>query len=872
MSPLHFSSSTYRSQASSPYKEIDTLGALPAMRSSENSSPSARLRAGSLTLPQNRNAYSSAFGPSIFSTSWAQRINSQIPSSPAQSSFSKNEDEQTPIKTLDYLGLAETPTPPRNLMASMSSSGPFVPEAVRRDPNRIRSYSVNAKEAYSNDDPYQEEGYMEPSTSSTYAYDVYRQSPSRPRSRTAGVLDSPPSSRTTKYVPMHSHMESTITAADLDGYRRDEQHTSDMMVRSESMMDNYEDQSGVNGYIQSQPTRALWLGNIPSSTPSAALLAMFSPFGTIESARVLTHKSCAFVNFDILESAVIARSTFNGKELFSGAGPVRIGFAKAPSALSSSTPEPYTILDSGNPVSNNVSSSQASQPPSVESMRPELLSLCREYGASEDEMRSISSSIEQSSKMSVVYRDVPVTPEPVVSRKYDAPRLRDIRKRIDNGGWSTEEIDEIAMDMLDEVAELASDYLGNTVVQKLFEFCSFPVRMRMLDRVAPVLSEIGVHKNGTWAAQKIIDTASSPEEMQKIAEALRPFIPALFLDQFGNYVIQCCLKFGSNYNNFIFEGMLSHTWEIAQGRYGARAMRACLESHFTSKAQQRIQAAVITIHSVQLATNSNGALLLTWLLDTCNLPNRFRALAPKLSQHLVHLCNPKLASLTVLKIINQRQEPDARDLLLESLFFSAQDKVLEEILANQAQGPTLILKIITNPYIEGDLRSRMIVETRNVLQRLKLQPANGIKRLMDEVGLSTRGMQTFVPQESVKRGYSPQYSAHGPYTGQQESMASFPRSTNGVDPATLQALGEMSLNNSNYNGGSHQMQQMQYAIMQQNMRMQHQHHQHPQPHQYGYTQHYNDSYINNTTYGENPYAHVQQYPQQYPSPPPNRRR
>lgn len=42
--------------------------------------------------------------------------------------------------------------------------------------------------------------------------------------------------------------------------------------------------------MSSMPTRALWVGSIPSSTSSATLLQIFSPFGPVESARVLMHK------------------------------------------------------------------------------------------------------------------------------------------------------------------------------------------------------------------------------------------------------------------------------------------------------------------------------------------------------------------------------------------------------------------------------------------------------------------------------------------------------------------------------------------------------------------------------------------------------
>lgn len=45
----------------------------------------------------------------------------------------------------------------------------------------------------------------------------------------------------------------------------------------------------------SLPTRALWIGGIPSATSSSTLLQIFSPFGAVESARVLMHKVCLSV-------------------------------------------------------------------------------------------------------------------------------------------------------------------------------------------------------------------------------------------------------------------------------------------------------------------------------------------------------------------------------------------------------------------------------------------------------------------------------------------------------------------------------------------------------------------------------------------------
>jgi protein JSN1 len=46
----------------------------------------------------------------------------------------------------------------------------------------------------------------------------------------------------------------------------------------------------IGGDSSSSPTRALWIGSIPGTTGSATLLQIFSPFGPVESARVLSAK------------------------------------------------------------------------------------------------------------------------------------------------------------------------------------------------------------------------------------------------------------------------------------------------------------------------------------------------------------------------------------------------------------------------------------------------------------------------------------------------------------------------------------------------------------------------------------------------------
>jgi protein JSN1 len=770
----------------SPSPNLGDIGEGPT----SNAALLSRLRAGSMPQRPPYANTSGPFGPSVFSTSWAsgrERTStlasiasqgSNGPSSPAQSAFSKEgggDDMQ--MRTLDYLGLADTPQPPRAQLAN-----PFLANIadLNKQANRFRSYSVNAKEKYAEEEdddypsgtmtPYEQQAQLHIQLAATNAaiqqHNLAVQafanqaSSNRPRARTAGVLESPASRLLRNYYPSASRLDNSMIASEMrmsesQEYEGLSEAVAAMnMGRSSSRTDHLNPDDTLEG-----PTRALWLGNIPASTTVSTLTEMFKSHGPIISARVLTHKNCGFVNFERLESAISAKAMLNGKEIFPGAGPVRINFAKPPSpsgtpghdgAFPSPSPDPFMKGENG--ASGNEANGTPgviSRPgtasltiPALRDMKSDIMEIVKEFGAPEDDQVKIHHSLTQAIKYDRFESDIPGIQEPAHNRVHDAPKLREIRKRIDNQSMSTAEVEAIAAEMLPEIAELASDYLGNTVVQKLFEHCSDDMRDSMLAEIAPHIAEIGVHKNGTWAAQKIIDVCKTPKQMGMIVANLQPYTVPLFLDQYGNYVLQCCLKFGAPFNDFIFEAMLSQMWEISQGRYGARAMRACLESHHSTKDQQRMLAAAVALHSVQLATNANGALLLTWFLDTCTFPQRRSVLAPQLVPHLVHLCTHKVAYLTVLKVINQKIETEARDVILRALFFSTNDETLEAILSDHACGATLIFKVLTTPFFDESIRPQVVENVRNVLLRLKAQPAQGYKRLMDEVGLSTRNGST----------------------------------------------------------------------------------------------------------------------------------
>ncbi|KAK8861743.1 hypothetical protein IAR55_002566 [Kwoniella newhampshirensis] len=521
----------------------------------------------------------------------------------------------------------------------------------------------------------------------------------------------------------------------------------------------------------SLPTRALWIGSIPGTTSPSTLLQIFSPFGPVESARVLMNKCCGFVNFERLDSAVSARNSLNGRDILgSDIGAIRIGFARVPTrSLAAGEEEeddfvPGKLGDALDVVKGAAAVSTEQQLSvgggGLENYRsPLVLDLVKqgvheqvlEKGLGNDGvvseqqmiMQVFSTGSDEDGDIRAAAELRPPTTYftsiPVIgsrsTRRFDSTRLKELRRQLDFGQCGQEEIDAITVELMEDCAELASDYIGNTVIQKLFERTSPALRMSMLERIAPHLATIGVHKNGTWAAQKIIECSITDEERKVVVSHLRPFAPPLMCDSLGNYVCAGTLRFGAPYNDYVFDAMIDRMWDIAQNRFGARCMRTCLESSTTSQYQKKRIAASVILNSIPLATNPNGALLLTWLVDSSNLPGRYNMLANRFIPHIAHLCTHKLASLTVLRIITQTTEPAASAHIVQSIFTSTNDQTLTEILSDTNNGSQVIGKILAVNTIAQDQKQKIIETVRHVLPNIKASNTPPYRMLLEAVGL-----------------------------------------------------------------------------------------------------------------------------------------
>jgi protein JSN1 len=308
---------------------------------------------------------------------------------------------------------------------------------------------------------------------------------------------------------------------------------------------------------------------------------------------------------------------------------------------------------------------------------------------------------------------------------------------------------------------------------QLFELSSAPVRKAMLERIAPHLAPIGyvplrihrmrtvltcclsnrTHKNGTWAVQKIIQCAEDEDEFALIEQSLAPYTPPLLLNDFGNYVVQGALRFAPPHSDFIFDAMVDRIWEIGAGRFGARSTRQTLENPDAPRLQVKRVASAIILNAIPLATSSNGALLVTWLLESSGLPNRFSLVAPRFGPHLSHLCTHKLASQSIMRVINQSEDDKAQQIMIDA-FVDRETKVLEDVLGDQMHGVPCIQRLASSTFLTEERRETLFNRIREVIEALQLDGTPAYRRLIEDVG----GVYT-----GPLSGLTPPYSPGGPH-------------------------------------------------------------------------------------------------------------
>lgn len=554
------------------------------------------------------------------------------------------------------------------------------------------------------------------------------------------------------------------------------------------------------------PTNYLLFDNLPGFFNSLKLFSILANAlnrnqGNIVSIKTVgvSNSKISLVECSSIELAMNLKATFNHFEIMQGII-LYIAFAKCNDGNFNGT---YVNNNVNNNVhANNVHANAVHSNTEEELIKPtdlikikdNLISTITDLNKDID-LKKIESLINKSIQFpnSNYVDNFGPLPEPIPIRQFDAPKLRELRKSLElteslkNGEmlnsedrqkvFSQEDLDELCLAMLDELPELCYDYLGNTIVQKIFQLVdSSLIKLMMIKEIAPYLTQLSIHKNGTWAIQKIINVCCkdklNSQQKYLIGASLKPYTVKLFNDQFGNYVLQGCIKFGSPFNDFLIESVLDNFLEISFGRFGSRSIRTILEtSHVLSNEQILLISGLIVEYANELVVNNNGSLLITWFLDTFSpylsnnkilktkLDKRYDLLTKKFLNKIGDLCIHKLSNLTILKILNNRTDPKLKQMIMDKIFgtfdndglIKPPSKVLEFILTESTDnhaGPLFIYKILSNPLLLNDNESFdnnngnsyqkfVIQQIRRLLLEINIVNYQPYKKLMDEVGLSS---------------------------------------------------------------------------------------------------------------------------------------
>ncbi|KAF2299663.1 hypothetical protein GH714_002251 [Hevea brasiliensis] len=222
----------------------------------------------------------------------------------------------------------------------------------------------------------------------------------------------------------------------------------------------------------------------------------------------------------------------------------------------------------------------------------------------------------------------------------------------------------------------------NFLSEKFLDVCNEEQRLQIVFRVTEEqgqLVEICLNTYGTRAAQKLIETLKTRQQISLVVSSLKPGFLDLVKDQNGNHVIQRCLQCLSNEDNkFILDAAAKFCVEIATHRHGCCVMQRCI-THSTGKHRDKL-ITEISKNSLFLAQDPFGNYVVQYIIEQKS-PSAIVNLLSQFKGHYVHLSMQKFSSHVVEKCLNhldESQEQIIRELISVSRF----EQLLQDPFAN----------------------------------------------------------------------------------------------------------------------------------------------------------------------------------------------
>nr|CAD21191.1 conserved hypothetical protein [Neurospora crassa] len=253
----------------------------------------------------------------------------------------------------------------------------------------------------------------------------------------------------------------------------------------------------------------------------------------------------------------------------------------------------------------------------------------------------------------------------------DQHGCRYLQKKLDDR--NEEQIHMIWLETNQHVIELMTDPFGNYLCQKLLELCSEDERTVLIRNATSDMVRIALNAHGTRALQKMIDSVSSPAQINLIIEALRNRVVELIQDLNGNHVIQKCLnKLNATDASFIFDAVGQNCVEVGTHRHGCCVLQRCIDHADGAKKIWLIER--ITANAVTLVQDPFGNYVVQYIIDlnepsfTEPLVGQFLGRIPQLSKH-------KFSSNVVEKCL-RCASPNSKDRIVSEIMSQNEIKQL----------------------------------------------------------------------------------------------------------------------------------------------------------------------------------------------------
>ncbi|KAJ7527351.1 hypothetical protein O6H91_16G049800 [Diphasiastrum complanatum] len=306
----------------------------------------------------------------------------------------------------------------------------------------------------------------------------------------------------------------------------------------------------------------------------------------------------------------------------------------------------------------------------------------------------------------------------------DQHGCRFLQRKFDEG--SVEDVKTIFSEIFDNIVELMTDPFGNYLIQKFFEVCTESQRMQILSAVTETaeLVSISLNMHGTRAVQKLIETLTSPEQVDMVIMSLQQGVVTLIKDLNGNHVVQRCLQRLSNKDSqFIFDAAVSHCVEIATHRHGCCVLQRCVD--FASGPQRECLFSEIAANALVLSQDPYGNYVVQYILDL-NILWASNEVMIRLGGNYAQLAMQKFSSNVVEKCLKLADEENRIRIVHELITSTFLGQMLQHEYANYVIQCALSVS-------KGALHSSLVEALRPHLATLRSSPYG--KRILSRTNL-----------------------------------------------------------------------------------------------------------------------------------------